>query len=72
MVKNPSANAGDVRDAGSIPGSGRYPGGETGSPLQYCCLVHRVAKSWTQQKQLRTPHTHTHTTLGCSMWDLVL
>ena len=38
MVKNPSANAGDVRDAGSIPGSGRPPGGGHGNPPQYSCL----------------------------------
>ena len=36
--KNPPANAGDVRDTGSIPGSGRSPGGENGNPLQYYCL----------------------------------
>ena len=35
VVKNPSANAGDIRDAGSIPGSGRSPGGEHGNPLQH-------------------------------------
>ena len=35
MVKNPLANA---RDAGSIPGSGRSPGGGHGNPLQYSCL----------------------------------
>ena len=38
MVKNPSANAGDARDAGSIPGLGRFPGGGHGNPLQYSCL----------------------------------
>ena len=38
MVKNPSANAGDARDVGSIPGSGRSPGGGHGNPLQYSCL----------------------------------
>ena len=38
MVKNPPANAGDVRDAGSIPGSGRSPGEGNGNPLQYSCL----------------------------------
>ena len=35
MVKNPPANAGDVRDVGSVPGSGRSPGGGNGNPLQY-------------------------------------
>ena len=59
VVKNPPANAGDLRDAGSIPGSGRSPGGGHDNPLQYSCLenpmdreawwamVQEVAKSWT-------------------------
>ena len=38
VVKNPPNNAGDMRDAGSIPKSGRSPGGGNGSPLQYSCL----------------------------------
>ena len=38
MGKNPPANTGDARDAGSIPGSGRCPGGRHGNPLQYSCL----------------------------------
>ena len=37
-VKNPPANAGDVREVGSIPGSGRSPGGGHGNPLQYSYL----------------------------------
>ena len=60
VVKNSFANAGDIRDSGSIPGWGRSLGGGHGNPLQYSCLenamdrgawwatVHRVAKSWTQ------------------------
>ena len=64
MVKNPAANAGDLRDSGSIPGSGRPPGGGPGNALQYSCLenpifrgawwatVHRVTKSWTQKSEL--------------------
>ena len=59
-VKNLPANAGDTRDAGSIPGLGKFPGGGHGNPLQYSCLensmdrgawratVHGVAKSWKQ------------------------
>ena len=59
VVKNSSANAGDTRDMGSIPGLGRSLGGGNGYPLQYSCLgntmdrgvwqatVHRVAKSRT-------------------------
>ena len=38
MVKNPSANADDVREAGSISGSGRCPGEGNGNPLQYSHL----------------------------------
>ena len=37
-VKNPPTNSGDRRDAGSIPGWGRSPGGGNGNPLQYSCL----------------------------------
>ena len=58
VVKLP-ASAGDVRDVGSIPGSGRSPGGGHGNPLQYSCLdmdkgawwatAHRVAKSDTTE-----------------------
>ena len=60
MVNHPPANAGDTRDASSIPGSGRSPGERNGNPLQYSCLgnpmdrgawqatVHGVAKSQTQ------------------------
>jgi len=57
VVKNPPANAGDARDMGLIPGSGRSPGGVHGYPFQSSCLgnpmdraacqatIHRVAKS---------------------------
>ena len=38
MVKNPPANAGDIRDLGSIPASGRSPGGGNDKPLQYSRL----------------------------------
>ena len=38
VVKNPSANAGDKRDVGLIPGLERSPGGGNGNPLQYSCL----------------------------------
>ena len=60
VVKNPPANAGDVRDLGLIPGSERSFGGGHGNLLQYSCLekshgqrslvgytVHGVTKSWT-------------------------
>ena len=38
MVKNLPANAGNVKDTGLIPGSGRSPRGGHGNPLQYSCL----------------------------------
>ena len=44
-VKNPPANARDIRDVGSIPGSGRSPGGENGNPFQYSCL----GNLWTEE-----------------------
>ena len=56
-VKNPPANAGNMRDSGSVPGLGRGPGRGHGNPLQYSRLenpmdrgawwatVHRVTKS---------------------------
>ena len=64
VVKNLLANEGDVRDMGSIPGSGRSPGGGHGHLLQHSYLenpldsgawwatVHRVEKSQTQWKRL--------------------
>ena len=64
-VKNLPAMQGD---AGLIPESGRSPGGGHGNPLQYSCLenlidrgtwqttAHRVAKIWTQLKQLSRLH----------------
>ena len=38
VVKNPTANAGDIRNMGLTPGLGRSPGGGHGHPLQYSCL----------------------------------
>ena len=58
VVKNPPANAGDVRDLGSIPGSGRSPGGGHGNPLQYSCLV---AKSRTPLKRLSASYAYVYT-----------
>ena len=64
VVKNPPPNAGNIGDAGSIPGSGRFPEGGNGNPLQRSCLensmdrgawqavIHRVAKRWTPLSDL--------------------
>ena len=40
VVKNPPANAGDLRDEGLIIGSGRSPGEGHVNPLQYCSEIH--------------------------------
>ena len=76
MVNNPSANARDIRDACSIPGSGRSPGGGHDNPLQYSCLensmdrgawwatVGRVGKSGHNRNNL----THIHAEIGCLSW----
>ena len=57
MVKNPPANAEDIRNVGLIPGPGRFPGGGHGNPFPYSCLenpmdrgawratIHRATKS---------------------------
>ena len=69
-AKNPPTNSEDMRDRGSIPGSGRSPGGGNDYSLQYSCLetpmdrgawratVHRVAELDTTEA---TEHVHTHT-----------
>ena len=74
VVKIPPATAGDVRDTGSIPGSGKSPGEGISNPLQFSCLenpinrgawqatVHRVTQSWTQLQGLST-----HTVKGFSI-----
>ena len=70
VIKNLPANAGDTGEVGLIPGSGRYPGGGNGNPLQYSCLenlmdrgawratVHGVTKSQTQLNDWA--HTYHH------------
>ena len=78
VVKNLPANAGDVRETGSISGLERSPAGGHGNPLHYSCLenpmdrgawwatVHRTAKSWTWLKWLST-----HIPAGIwPSWDL--
>ena len=72
VVKNPSANVGDIGDVDSIPEPERSPGEGHVNPFQYSCLenpmdrgawratVHGLAKSWTSPKQLST-HTRVQT-----------
>ena len=44
LVKNLPASAGDIRHVGSIPGSGRSPGGGHGNPFQYSCLENPMGR----------------------------
>ena len=81
VVKNPPADAGDLREAGSNTGWGRSSEGGNGNPLQYSCLqnpmdraalgamVHKVTKSQTWLKQLST-HMSRHSLIPCvsEMW----
>ena len=74
VVKNLPVDAGDARDTGSIPGSGRYSGEGKGSPPQYFCLessmdrgawwatVYGVSRSWTRLSELMSV-TCTHPVL---------
>ena len=69
LVKSPPANAGDVRDAGLIPGSGRSLGGGHGNQCQYSCLenpmdrgawwaiVHRFGENQTRLKRLSSSNS---------------
>ena len=71
IYPNPPANAGDISHVGLIPGSGRFPGGGHGNPLQYSCLenpmgreawraaVHRISKESDTTEA--TQHTRTIT-----------
>ena len=85
MVRNPPANAGDIRDLGSIPGSGSSPGGQQSNLLQNSCLespmdrgawwatVHGVAKGQTRLKRLsmhaRDLHPRVASMSSQAMWN---
>ena len=74
VVKNPPANAGDVRDAVLTPGSGISPGGGHGNPLQYSCLENsmdsepcRLQSIGSQSRTWLKPlSTHTLDACKCS------
>ena len=78
MVKNPLANAGDVRDSGLIPGSGRSPGGGHGNPFQYCCQENPMDKGawWAIQsmglKRVRYNRATKHSTAHARNWENIL
>ena len=52
-IKSPHANAGDIKEVGSIPGSGRSPGEGNGNPLQYSCLENPMERGAWQATVLR-------------------
>ena len=76
QVKNPSADAGNTRDLGSIPGLRRSPGEGNGNPLQYSCLenptdrgawqaiVHGASKSQTWLSNWTHTHIYIYTYLS--------
>ena len=77
MCKESACNAGDMRDASSIPGLGRFSGKGNGNPLQYSCrdnptdrgdlqaTIHGAAKSQTQLRDYACPHAHMQTLRTC-------
>ena len=70
VVKNPPANAGNMRDLGSIPGLGRSPGGGHDNPLHYSCLENpmdrgawRGTAHWAAESDMTeqlSRHTHAY------------
>ena len=80
VVKNPPAKAKDIRDSGSIPGSGRSSTGGHCNPLQYTFLENpgglwpigsqRVGHSWNNLAHARV-HTHTHTHIGVTIYKIL-
>ena len=82
MIKNLPADAGDM---GSIPGSGRFPGGGNGNPIQYSCLgnpkdrgawwniVHGVAElDTTELLSMHARKDRIYRQMGCQAWHMKL
>ena len=59
VVKNTPTNTGNLRDAGSIPGSGRSPGEGKGNPLQYSCLGNSTGRGALQATVHNVPKSRT-------------
>ena len=72
MVKNLPANAGDIRDTGLIPGSGRSTGGVHGNPLRCSCLENPMDRgAWRLQSmgsQSQTRLSDLAHTMGLKVW----
>ena len=70
VVKNLPANAGDARQAGLIPGSGRSPGEENGNPLQYSCLENPMGRGGGGLQSMGLQMVrHTEATLHTHPWS---
>ena len=69
VVKSPPTNAGDRREVGLVPGSGRSPGAGNDNPVQYSCLENQMDREtwWATVHQVTdldtTDQTHTHRNL---------
>ena len=78
LVKNLPAKAGDTRHAGSIPVSGKSPGGGNGNTLQYSCTENSMGRGawWATahggytESDCVIEHTHTHTHTHTHMYSL--
>ena len=71
VVKNPPANAGDIRDTGSVPGLRRSPGEGHGNPLQYSCLQNPMDRgSWQATVHEITRVGHNLETKPTNQWFL--
>ena len=71
VIKNPPANAGNVRDMGSIPGSGRSPGGGDGNTLQYSCLENPMDRgAWRARVHVLQRVRHDLNDLACHFTHL--
>ena len=75
VVKNLPANAGDIRDLGSVPGWGRSPGGGHGNSLQYSCLENphgqRSLESYSPQSRTESDLTEPLSTHACGPFSRV-
>ena len=77
-VKNTPADAGNIRDAGSVPGLGRSPGGGHGNPLQYSCLESPHGQRslagcspWCREELGMTEHSTVHTYISHLLYPFI-
>ena len=73
-VKNLPANAGDIRELGSVPGLGRSPGGGHGNPFHYSCLENPMDRGawWAMVQRVTKSHKESDTTEGTAQHSTLL